>query len=616
MANQLTKLAIVSYTPAIPYRPAREAYCYWRRETVEGFWDLQLVAVYVESNNALTIGGTPGRQLVFQTQPVWRPGGVVETRVCLPADPGQQGVPEQTTYTPISGWNSGARSVAPLLADGRFEFNVKSGAIGVVVGLVSQDAGTLPSEATHAFYVSRSTIKVYESGVEILTVPEPHIESETFVIERSGVVVTYRYGDWAHTSLVPAVDQQFLDAALYFTGDTVFDPALVLSVGAEGIGYASLRPVNVLASDLDYDTDGGDAVGYARTPLVVAQGQVNNTVIGTALATLRGVQVFSSSMTRYAEGSATLPSVTARGEDGIVVPEFSYGYATLWPLSSVGVGLTGELGSATATLRAVDVLASNYPMRYGQAYSTLQSLDIVNATLVLPEDDLPVTMSGMGVYDFYFTDERVQAQINDGLSLTDSLLAVVSITDTTFDMLELRDALTFTQAVESIIRSGLTVTGDTNAAQRAAVQYAVNVLTGGLSTYSGFEFDRFVQTTTQVYGARADGVYVLRPGDDNGLPINIEIDFGADDFATPAAKSVEAVYLGMATDGQAYLRTNNDGEERTYRVVQRGPIMRAVMAKGVTGRRWNLKLEVVDATQFELDLVEVIVGVRARRWTR
>lgn len=616
MANQLTKLAIVSYTPATPYRPARSAYCYWKRETVEGFWDLQLVAVYIESNNALTIGGTPGRQLVFQTHPVWRPGGVVETYVCLPADPGQQGAPAQTTYTPIAGWNSGARSVAPLLADGRFEFNVKSGAVGVMVGLVPRDVSTLPSEATHAFYIAGDTIKVYESGVEVLTVPEPHVETETFTIERSGVVVTYKYGAWTHTSSVPAVDQQFLDASLYFTGDTVFDPALVLGAGVEGDGYAALRPVNVLASDLDYGTDGGDAVGYARVAPVVVQGQVNNIVIGTSLATLRSVQTFSSDISRYAEGSATLAPVTANGEDGIEVPAFSYGYATLWPLSAVGVGLTGELGSATATLRAVDVLASNYPVGYGQAYSTLQPLDIVNATLVLPEDDLPVAMSGVGMYDFYFTDERVQAQINDGLSLTDALLAVVSITDTTFDMLELRDALTFTQVVESIIRSGLAITGDNSAAQRAAVQYAVNVLTGGLSTYNGFEFDRFAQTSTQVYGSRADGVYVLRPGDDNGLPINIEVDFGADDFATPAAKAVEAVYLGMATDGQAYLRTNNDGEEHLYRVVQRGPIMRSVMAKGVTGRRWNLKLEVVDATQFELDLVEVIVGVRARRWTR
>lgn len=608
MANQLTKLAIVSYTPAIPYRPAREAYCYWESENIEGFWDQQLKIVFIDTDR--------GRKSIFMTAPVWRPGGVVKNRVCLPADPGQQGIPAQTTYTPIIGWNSGARSETPLTADGKFEFNVRSGAVGVVVGLVPRNVSTLPSEATHAFYVSGGTIKVYESGTEVLTVPEPHVQSTVFVIERSGVVVTYRYGAWTHTSSVPAVDEQFLDASLYFTGDTVFDPALILSAGAEGDGYAALRPVNVLASDLDYGTDGGDAVGYARVAPVVVQGQINNIVIGTALAALRSVQAFSSDVSRYAEGFATLAPVTANGEDGIEVPAFSYGYATLWPLSAVGVGLTGELGSATATLRAIDVLASSYPMNYGQAYSTLQAVDIANATLVLPEDDLPRATSGLGVYDSYFTDEHVVARISDGLEITDTATAVVSVTDSTFDMLELRDALTFSQVVESIVRSNLVITGDTSAAQRAAVQYAVNVLTGGLSTYNGFEFDRFAQTTTQVYGARADGVYMLRPGDDNGLPINIEVDFGADDFATPAAKAIEAVYLGMATDGQAYLRTNNDGEERLYRVVQRGPIMRSVMARGVTGRRWNLKLEVVDATQFELDLVEVIVGVRARRWTR
>jgi hypothetical protein len=40
------------------------------------------------------------------------------------------------------------------------------------------------------------------------------------------------------------------------------------------------------------------------------------------------------------------------------------------------------------------------------------------------------------------------------------------------------------------------------------------------------------------------------------------------------------------------------------------------MAKGVTGRRWSLSLEVVDATEFELDLVEIMVGINTRRWTR
>lgn len=609
MANRLVKLDAVSFTPAIPYVQAQPARCWWQAVYTPGRWvnfvDLGVNSALVFSNITSSKGGLR-----------WAPPTYVNKRFCSPAIPGRQGVPASTVRSAIIGWNSGASSVVPLSGDGSFAFKIGSRPVAIVVGLTPNNLTTLPSEPTHAFYVAGSVIKVYESGVEVLTVPEAHSQATPLIIARSGVVVTYKYGTWSHVSANPAVGPQYLDAAMYFTGDVVFDPVMSLQADVDMTGYAVLRPISVAASDLDYATDGGDAVGYARLPVVGAQGQTNNIIVGAAIADLQAVQVFSSDALRYASGLATLTPLTAEGEDGIEVPAFSYGYSTLWPLSAAGIGFTGQLGDAQVSLRAVDVLASNYPMNYGQAYSTLQPLDIANATLVLPEDDLPLTTSGLGVYDFYFTDERVVSQISDGLEITDTNTAVVSVTDSTFDMLELRDALTFAQVVESIIRSGLVITGDTSAAQRAAVQYAVNVLTGGLSTYNGFEFARFAQTTTHVYGSRADGVYVLRPGDDNGLPINIEVDFGADDFATPAAKAVEAVYLGMATDGQAYLRTNNDGEERLYRVIQRGPIMRAVMAKGITGRRWNLKLEVVDATQFELDLVEVIVGVRARRWTR
>jgi len=43
--------------------------------------------------------------------------------------------------------------------------------------------------------------------------------------------------------------------------------------------------------------------------------------------------------------------------------------------------------------------------------------------------------------------------------------------------------------------------------------------------------------------------------------------------------------------------------------------MRAKPAKGVNARLWNVSLEIVDATEFELDLVEIQVGVSSRRWT-
>ncbi|MNF00020.1 hypothetical protein D3C80_1987760 [compost metagenome] len=76
------------------------------------------------------------------------------------------------------------------------------------------------------------------------------------------------------------------------------------------------------------------------------------------------------------------------------------------------------------------------------------------------------------------------------------------------------------------------------------------------------------------------------------------------------------MYLGLDTDGEAVVTLRNDGVDRAYRVIPRGPLMRADAARGVTGRQWNLTLEVVDATELTLDGVEQLVAVATRRWTR
>jgi hypothetical protein len=110
-------------------------------------------------------------------------------------------------------------------------------------------------------------------------------------------------------------------------------------------------------------------------------------------------------------------------------------------------------------------------------------------------------------------------------------------------------------------------------------------------------------------------VYRARAGDDDGTRLNAYVDFGTTDFGASTVKSVEAVYMGVATDGELYARMETGTHSRLYRVVPRGDMMRAKPAAGVHARLWNVSLEIVDATEFELDLVEIKVGVSSRRWT-
>ncbi len=147
-------------------------------------------------------------------------------------------------------------------------------------------------------------------------------------------------------------------------------------------------------------------------------------------------------------------------------------------------------------------------------------------------------------------------------------------------------------------------------------QFAVDPVTGAVSIYTGYDFDQYASVGQDLYAVRADGVYLLRGADDAGQLINAGVDLGASSFGTTRAKNIEAVYLGLETDGEVYVRVAAAGGERIYRVVKRGPLLRALCAKGVTDRTWGVKIDIEQATAADMDVVEIFTGINTRRWTR
>ena len=59
--------------------------------------------------------------------------------------------------------------------------------------------------------------------------------------------------------------------------------------------------------------------------------------------------------------------------------------------------------------------------------------------------------------------------------------------------------------------------------------------------------------------------------------------------------------------------SGDDGREQSYRAVDRGGMLRAKTAKGVKARHWTTRLEIVDATELELDRIEWLMPISARR---
>lgn len=655
MANRLKKLASVQYTPGSPYQPGQPAYCYYQATTTPGHWTYRTVTETVVTSGGLTITRT---HLI----PKWHPPETTYRRICTPSIPERPAVPAVTSYTSIVGWTAGGRSADALSADGYFGFKINAGAIGVVVGLVTQDTNTQPNEPTHAFYVHETTVDILESGVLVATAPSAHAEAKQMRIIRDGTAVNYSYDGWTYNSAVPASGSQYLDVAIYFSGDAVFDPVIgvelsfgvtssagvqsALGLTHNGVGYllgiksnagaqgeayvnengAEIDLLHIRSeagatgsSDLivDYALTATEEVGATGTARFVYTGAPDDAIPegygdGSAVGSLPSLDGLASE-DRYAQAYGELPFLTGEAQGNFPTVEFSYAYGILPAIAGTSITYVGEYGEATGSLPTLAGMAAED--EHAQAYGTLPMLS-GGAGLTTPGEDLPVLTQGLVIGDFMFGVAPVVDRISDALEIGDTAFGNIFLTDAVIDALVLQDSYSFTQVVQALIQSGLAISGSSTAAQRALMQYAVNVLTGALSTYSGFAFTGFAQAGNNVYGCKDDGVYVVRAGDDDGDPITIDIDFGATGYGQPTAKTIEAAYLGVATDGQVYLRANADGIERRYRVVQRGPIMRALLSRGVTGRRWNLAIEVVDATEFELDLVEIMVAVNNRRWTR
>lgn len=289
---------------------------------------------------------------------------------------------------------------------------------------------------------------------------------------------------------------------------------------------------------------------------------------------------------RDAEGGAL--QATYVGDGGIVSRLHNYGTASFHKLTAPAPPSNPSLANASRIYHSV-------------AY--------IPALLIQAEigDDLGLSDSVVGA-------SPVSASVDNAITVGSSMVGNPLLSAVTVDALLLMDAYARSTALEASIGASITV-ASANGVANADVQYAVNVITGALTEYAGFDFSAMAGSAGSTYGARASGVYRIRGGDDNGSPVSIHIDFGATDFAERVAKSLEAVYVGASTDGAMYIRVNADTRSDLYRVVQRDPISRAVTGKGIASRKWGVELDVYDATEFELDTIELLVGAASRRWS-
>lgn len=604
MANRLTRLADVHYTPAVPYQPAVPGYCVQVPYYQPAYYEQKLI-IYTDDAGIVHFWFVTGD---------YHPAGTYYRKVCYPAIPEIKGTPATTTYTAATGWDGGARSIAQLDGSGVFQFNVKGNPAGVVIGLSETNLGQLPNEATHALYIHGTVVDVIERGVIVATASISHAEGNLYKISRSGLFVTYSSGSWSYRSDQQCAGARFADAAMYASGDYVDNPAF-------GAAVTSGRASGSLARMF-----GAGYQGSAYRSAVGSLARMTGTGTGRKLAGGSGSlrALFGVAADRpYTYATGALGHLTGTANGGYPNVTILYGVGTMAPLAGVGISLTGEIGHAAGSLGRMSGVASEGP--YAQAAGSLQPLngyarDSVDPVGEAHEPEVVVFA------DFFVGFNNPTASISTTLDLGDDYAYVMIVDGVYYDALLLGDNATLYQTLSAAIHDSLRLGTDLSnliivdidgprVVNSQPVQYAVNTQTGALSTYSNFGFTSFAVVDQVAYASKADGVYVLRSGDDDGSPITAAADFGGTNYGSTTMKNIEALYVGLATDGQVYLRMRpDDGPERVFLARQRGPGYRTLGNKRVGGRNWNITLEVVDATLMDLDCVEHCIFDLKRRW--
>lgn len=145
--------------------------------------------------------------------------------------------------------------------------------------------------------------------------------------------------------------------------------------------------------------------------------------------------------------------------------------------------------------------------------------------------------------------------------------------------------------------------------------WVVNARSNASSRYEQYGFGSFAVVKGRQFGARADGVYLLRGADDAGERIASGVALGLHDFGTQAQKQLPAVHVGVSSAGALFLKIGDGTTEYTYRarrVDENLKIQRFDPGRGLRSSYFTFELT-SEADAFELDSIQFTVLDLQRR---
>lgn len=623
MANRLERVPLATYTPAVPGVPGRAAFCVVNQVLV-GYTSIggKNLASGSASETRMTYSPPPSLAVAPYEQELqdvtaaisWYLGNNLESQLqpryadvqtCYPAVAAVPATPAKTDPLANVGWNAGATSQAPVPVFGAFRGTVPAVLSAVQLGLADRYFDHTYQYMPHSLVARPGEWAVVERGVTKATGALP--AGATLEVRRLGGKVVYLANDAElHVSETPSAGTVYGAALLYSLADSVEDPSV------RGLDQV-LRLSSVLPALRMIGADRPDLMLLdSESPLWQLAGRLSRVHGVTRLqGTLPSIRLLGSDrQLLLMSGALPVADLEARlGRKERLVEQF---LGVLPPMLMSATLVSG--GSMRVDVDFPAVLGIGADRQLAFLKGAVPVAVLVAHEPYMPPNEIDGLVSNIA-YDRAVLETALLLLAVDSLdvqSATAELIVIVELA--TADTVELRDDATLGQLVEMLAIERVAVNSATSVARRQALQYAVNLATGALTTYDGFDFSGFARDEQNAYGWKPDGLYRIGAPLDDGAVLQALVDFGTDDFADSRVKRLGYAYLGVRTDGQCFLRVQADvGAERVYRVRGGNNVRRSKLADGVSGRYWSLRLEIVDASFAEIDSLELPIGVTQRR---
>ncbi|SFP52829.1 hypothetical protein [Ectopseudomonas toyotomiensis] len=625
MGNRLARTQKLIYVPAVLPVPGRAAFCVGG-STQRSFafasgssgGSGKAVSPYVTlptsnytSSGQLNIPSGIYNQLAAGASSVSGQSGYspytptkVGDQVCYPAIPAVPGSPSRYDYGNNTGWSAGARSLAQVPAIGFFRGVLPPSPVGVQIGFSRRTYEPVIGAMTHSLVARRDEYTIVESGIAVYG-PQPLPAQAIVEIKRFNGAVTYSInGTQVYASAVPSAGEIYGGALLYSVGDYVDSPEIAASESPISFECDILSLVAAISETADYT-----AVDIRMPRIRLEATAVAVTGSIRFEAELPGLIAAIGTESSAQWVKSELPAISLSARLGSVEELLTSFIGLTPPVLCSAVGAQGEALRFSAELPVRSAIGE-------------QPFNLVAVSMpCIPVVYTQVPYLDAGVYDgsdaiiateLHVLESALLLVALDSLEVAGSADMIIVLEMAAEDGISFSDDAHIGSIIEMIAMERIAVLSRSFAAHQQALQYAVNFMTGALTTYRDFDFLGFTYDEGQAYAWRKDGLYRL--GGESEEVISALVDFGASDYGDAHLKRMAMAFVGLRTDGECYLRLcTDDGPERVYKMVGDSAQKRSILAKGVTGRTWNVRLELADATYATIDSVELEVGVTQRR---